>query len=300
MTLLSTPPIEYSMDVLLKDGGVNTARTRLLRRRSMDTRTVVSATGRRFTVDSFGSGSGFVVVHGSGVTAMNYRRFARRLADGISVHLYDRGGRDGAPGVGLDGDIADLTAVLTATGARKVFGHSYGGFVALEAARALSLDGLAVYDPACAAGGLFPTDFIEPMAEALVAHDTALAMTLLSRGQGAAGALSRLPIAAQKVLARIFFRTPIGRQFEQLLPSVLAEARAAVANTDAARYTAITAPTILAAGAASPPYFRAICDAIAVAIPGSARADIPRATHNAPIAAARALTSQVDRWFRSD
>ena len=56
---------------------------------------------------------------------------------------YPPAGRDG----NLETDIGDLAAVLEHTGARSIFGHSGGGFVALRAGLSLPLDRIAVYDP---------------------------------------------------------------------------------------------------------------------------------------------------------
>ena len=104
-------------------------------------------------VRSIGDGPGVVILHGGGVAEREYHRLAQALSDRFSVHLYNRRGRsDSAP---LDGtetvatDIGDLAAVLEHTGARSIFGHSGGGFVALQAGLRLPLERIAVYDPAC-------------------------------------------------------------------------------------------------------------------------------------------------------
>jgi pimeloyl-ACP methyl ester carboxylesterase len=107
--------------------------------------------GAGIAVHSVGTGPGIVILHGGGVMERDYRRLAQALSDRFTVHLYNRRGRpDSAP---LDGtetvttDIDDLAAVLEHTGARNVFGHSGGGFVALRAGLSLPLERIAVYDP---------------------------------------------------------------------------------------------------------------------------------------------------------
>jgi len=105
--------------------------------------------GASIVLHSTGSGPGLLVVHGGGVTIDVYRRFAARLADRFTVHLYNRRGRADAPARSLpytvDQDIADLTAVLEYTGTRNVIGHSGGAFIALTAALRLPIDRLALY-----------------------------------------------------------------------------------------------------------------------------------------------------------
>ena len=95
-----------------------------------------------------------VFVHGSLDRGDSFRRAMRRLPD-LTVVAYDRRGYQGSRGagvVGLEGHIADLSAILAevrSRGARPVvaIGHSVGGDVVL---------GAAVADPrACDAVGAF-------------------------------------------------------------------------------------------------------------------------------------------------
>src|SRR6476619_6454727 len=118
---------------------------------------ITSGDGAPIVVRSIGEGPGVVILHGGGVTERDYHRFAQALSNRFSVHLYNRRGRsDSAP---LDGtetvetDINGLAAVLEHTGARSVFGHSGGAFVALQAGLRLPLDRIAAYDPGLSIDG---------------------------------------------------------------------------------------------------------------------------------------------------
>src|SRR5258706_16107655 len=118
----------------------------------MDVDTITTARGTAIPVHTQGTGPGLVVVHGGGVGLHEYRRLARALSDRFTVHLYNRRGRPGAAPMDastytVDTDIDDLADVLDHTGARNVFGHSGGGFVALRAGLRLPLERIAVYDP---------------------------------------------------------------------------------------------------------------------------------------------------------
>ena len=70
-----------------------------------------------------------------------YRPFAMKIARllGRPVHTYNRRGRAGSSGQGGDysaaTEVRDLAAVMRDTGSVDVVAHSYGGFVALQAAR---------------------------------------------------------------------------------------------------------------------------------------------------------------------
>ncbi|MFD0633585.1 alpha/beta fold hydrolase [Catenulispora yoronensis] len=117
---------------------------------------VHSADGSPLTVHTVGDGPGIVLLHGGGLRESHYRRLAKALAaGGFAVHRYNRRGRpDTAPVTGdetIATDVEDLAAVLAATGARSAFGHSGGGFVALQAGMASQtaamLDRIAVFDP---------------------------------------------------------------------------------------------------------------------------------------------------------
>src|SRR5881227_364019 len=92
------------------------------------------------------SGSGVVVVPASMVTAADYSKFAQKLsaALGRPVHTFNRRGRGGSSpqpeNYTLDVDIRDLSDVMKHTGSTDVFGHSFGGAVALHAARTLPVE----------------------------------------------------------------------------------------------------------------------------------------------------------------
>lgn len=249
----------------------------------------VPVEGGQLEVVTSGSGPGVVVVHGSGVAATDYERLAAALSARATVHLYTRRGRAGGPPIPtpyrVEDDVADLAAVLARTGATAAFGHSYGGYVVLRAALAgvSGLAAFALYDATVPVDGLLPSAFLAPMADAVDRGDLALAFARLSQGLQTAGALSSLPIRAQTFLGRGFLATPIGRRMGAMFPSIVAEGRAAFADDGpAARYAAVTVPTLLATGARSPAYLGRAADALAAQLPGARRLVLPRASHNAP------------------
>lgn len=113
--------------------------------------TVTSADGTRIAYERHGSGRPLVLLHG-GSRPVYWRPVVPRLSDEYTVVVPHR------RGVGESGDsveyslergVEDVRAVLGAVGGDPaLFGHSFGGLLALETARTTSLDDLVVYEPA--------------------------------------------------------------------------------------------------------------------------------------------------------
>jgi pimeloyl-ACP methyl ester carboxylesterase len=247
---------------------------------------------------SIGRGPAVVVLHGGGVRAQDYRRFAAALASRCTVVTYDRRSvaEQGSPDPYAVFD--DLRAVLTATGATRLFGHSIGGFLALDAARRMPLDAVAVYDPAVMIDDLYPTAFFEPFARAVEAGDQPRAIAVVGRGLRASGRASDLPFPVQVAIAKLFLRTPIGRRMGEGLPEVVREDRLAIeAAGQSSAYAGITARLLLAYGGRSPAYYRPTCDRLAAAVPGARSLRLPRGSHNAPNIARPSFTVPFADFF---
>ncbi|WP_432839232.1 alpha/beta fold hydrolase [Dactylosporangium sp. CA-092794] len=228
-----------------------------------------------------------VVVHGGGVTADMYERLVRALAGRVTVHLYNRRGRADAgpkaPGYTVDDEIADLAAVLERTGARNVFGHSYGGLVVMRAALELDLDSVSMYDGTVNVDGLFPTAFVPRMRAAIEAGDLPLALAEMSRGNQTGGAASRWPLWALRAMGKAFLATPIGRTMGPLLPTTIVEVEEVGAHSGpSSDYAGVTARGLFLSGAQSQPYYRPMNEALAAAMPNARAAVVPRSSHNAP------------------
>jgi len=119
----------------------------------MPTGAVLSKDGTRIGYLRVGQGPAVVLLHRSNESARGHIRQGQALADAFTVYLPDRRGR------GLSGphrpdhsiriEVEDLQAVLTASGARQVFGVSVSALIALEAARTQpAIRQIAAYEPA--------------------------------------------------------------------------------------------------------------------------------------------------------
>jgi pimeloyl-ACP methyl ester carboxylesterase len=83
---------------------------------------------------------------------MTWRFLVPLLSEEHTVVTYDRRGRGAstdASEYGLDREVDDVKSVLDAVeGKPVVFGHSFGGLVALETVRSAEVDSLVLYEPA--------------------------------------------------------------------------------------------------------------------------------------------------------
>src|SRR6266536_5582802 len=247
---------------------------------------VTSRDGAGIAVYSVGSGPGIVILHGGGVSERDYHRLAHAWSDRFTVHLYSRRGRpDSTPLTGTETagtDLDDLAAVLEHTGARNIFGHSGGGFVAMRAGLSLPLDRIAVYDPAVSIDDHLRMTVLDRVDEAVRRGDTARAVTLFGEQSYAGEPVAKLPFGLRLLITKAFLRTPIGRRLAELLPTIPPELRRIDAHHGPATdYAGITADVLLAYGSRSQRYFGRICEALADAIPRARAVAIPRSAHNA-------------------
>lgn len=100
-----------------------------------------------------GTGPAIVLVQRAMADVHAYRELAFALSSSFTVITAERRGRGISPRPytadhTIARDIEDLEAVMTATGATKIFGLSSGAVIALEATRTLpKVEQLAVYEP---------------------------------------------------------------------------------------------------------------------------------------------------------
>ncbi|HEX4701165.1 MAG TPA: alpha/beta hydrolase, partial [Pseudonocardiaceae bacterium] len=150
---------------------------------------VPSRDGTAIGVQVTGSGPGIVIVPGTLRAARHYRLLAAALSPDFTVCTMDRRGRgdSGPQGVdyGIERECDDLVAVLARTGATMVFGHSYGGLVALETTLrrpAAMITKLAVYEPAVSIDGTISDDWLPELDRAVAEDRTADGVVSVLRG----------------------------------------------------------------------------------------------------------------------
>ena len=193
-------------------------------------RTVISRDGTIVSFLSVGKGNGVIVLPGVLSMASDYAAFASALADKFSVHTLERRGRgrSGPQGDGycIQKEIDDVLAVQRDTGAKFLVGHSYGGLIALEAARNNNtFTRIAVYEPGVSIDGSMPVYWMAGYEKKLAEKrnlDALVEFTLAD----APARLAKLPAWMMKLMLRLFFiRYPNSRHMLKLLQQNLSEWR---------------------------------------------------------------------------
>jgi pimeloyl-ACP methyl ester carboxylesterase len=253
--------------------------------------TVNSRDGTEIAYETVGEGDGVLVLGGAWRSAHDYRAFGDALAGSFAVHLIDRRGRGRSgpqgPSYSIEREIEDLAAVQARTGATKLFGHSYGGLIALEAARrSTTFTDVVVYEPGVSIGGSIPMEWMKPYGELLAAGDRRGAFAVMVRGAGGAPPIvERLPLWYLRLVLRVFIRNRAWQRMDSLMEASLVEHAQVGALDDgsADRYAAITARTVLLGGGKSRPRFTTVpFGALIAAIPDATAEIIPGLDHVAP------------------
>jgi pimeloyl-ACP methyl ester carboxylesterase len=250
------------------------------------------------------AGSGVVVVHPSMVTAADYTRFAQKLsaALGRPVHTFNRRGRgQSSPqpeDYTLDTDIRDLDAVMKHTSSTDVFGHSFGGAVALHAARSLPVERLAVYDPAVSVNHSVKADWTGEYERATAAGDDDRALAVMIRGMETGGAFARMPLSMLTLANKLTAGTPLGKQNRELMKTGVREVKAIIAaDMPAEPFLELPLETLIVVGEKSPAYFGVACGQIHDVLSGSSYTILPGYGHDGVNRAPDKLITELSDFF---
>lgn len=248
--------------------------------------------------------AGVVLIHGTLVTDTLYRPFARKLSVllGRPVHCYNRRGRAGSAPQPEDysaaTEISDLAKVMRETGSTDVVAHSYGGFVALQAALTLPIGRLVTYDAAISLSGNLSQRWRPELEDAVTAGQLNHAWAHLVQGLATAGPVSYLPLGALRMLSILSARTNLGAEMRQLLPTAVAEMRAVLdADADLEDFTGLTTPVLMLSGGWSPGYFAETGRQLAAAVPSIEFAVVPGQLHEGPIRPGKGLAVRMARFL---
>ena len=217
------------------------------------------------------------------------------VATVIAVDRRGHGASDQGPAThSLDQEVADLAAVVaTCPPAVDVLAHSYGGLVALEAARlGVPIGRLIVYEPSIDDDPHFPAVVNRVAALVEEGQTERAAETLLVERSGvppeAIAAVRDLPL------------WPIVLRGVQVLPR---EGAAVIGyRFDPERFAQLTIPTLVLLGGESPDWRREAMRALDSALPRSELRILADqghlATHTAPELLAGEIVSFLDRYAR--
>jgi pimeloyl-ACP methyl ester carboxylesterase len=223
--------------------------------RPLATRTdvVVSEDGTAIAYRTVGNGPPVLVVPGALAVANDFEGFARELAERLTVHTTERRGRGESGPQGDDYSIEreceDLAALQAATGARFLFGHSFGGLIAREAARgSKAFEKVAVYEPGVSIGGSIDMSWA-PICRAQLARGRQLdAFITFARGINPE-TTGKAPRWMLRLILPVAIRKREREQKYRLLPAAIREhAEAARLDNTYPHYREVTAEVLLMAG----------------------------------------------------
>jgi pimeloyl-ACP methyl ester carboxylesterase len=247
---------------------------------------VSSSDGTAIAYTTTGTGPGLILVPGALAVAADFTLLAHALADTFTVHVIERRGR-GASGPQGDrytiaSECADLQAVQSATGAALVFGHSFGGLVALEAAIGdRDLHHVAVFEPGVSIDGSVPIAWAARCRSELDAGRPLDAFVTFARGVNPKSA-GRAPRWLLKRILALAIRGPEREQKFRLLAGTIHEhAEAARLDGTAERYRQISAEILLMSGRDARGTARAT-HALAELLPAARTTSLERCDHFAP------------------
>jgi pimeloyl-ACP methyl ester carboxylesterase len=249
--------------------------------------TVRSADGTAVDVLSSAEGPGLVVVPGNNRRAHHYAALAGELSTTLPVHVVERRGRGASGPRGAHYDIgtevADVRAVLADTGSTMLFGHSYGGLVALHVGLEQRLSLLSAYEPGVMIGARFGAGWLPEFTRLVAAGRPVAATTVFLRGAGLVPLPESTPAVAFGMLALLLMRGPNGAENRTLLPTVPAElAEIARLESDGSRYAAVDSPTVLLGGSKSPEYVTRAVSVLPTIMPNARGELIEDLDHIAP------------------
>lgn len=219
-------------------------------------------------------------------------QLAEALADTFTVYLLDRRGRGlsgpTGEGYGLQQEIADMAALLAATGAQNVFGVSSGGIVALQAALALPvINKTAIYEPPLFITEPVPTALLaryeEEMAEGKVA---AALITAMLAAQMGPPIFRRIPRRLLELLTTLAMRSedkkaqPGDVTMRMLAPTLHNVFQLVVEMADRIdSVKELQAEVLLLGGSKSPAYLRSALDTLAQFLPRVQRTEFAGLNH---------------------
>lgn len=222
-----------------------------------DTTRVASSDGTPIACRTIGHGPGLIVLPGAFGLAHHFEGLARALADRLTVHLVGRRGRGGSgdrnDAYSIERECEDVAAIQQATEATLLFGHSFGGLVALEAARRLPVfRKVAVYEPGVSIDGSVRVDWVDRCRAELTAGRGLDAFVTFVRGINPE-TTGRVPHRLLKLILLLAMRPDDREEKYRLLPTAIREhLEAARLDGTYESYADIAGDVLLLAGAKGP------------------------------------------------
>src|SRR5258708_2270233 len=249
---------------------------------------VKSSDGTTISYRTVGQGPALILIPGALSMAVDYSDLANALASAFRVHTIERRGRGlsgpQGPHYGMARECEDVAAVQVATGAQYLFGHSYGGLVALETARKnRGVRKLAVYEPGVSVDGLIPMGWIAAYERRLSQNrplDAFVEFCIAFAPESA----QRMPRWVMKVgLLIVLGRQERESRLRLLARGLLEHKEVARLDNSFANYREVAAPALLMSAAkAGGKWVEAAIGRLSQVLPVSEQRTFPRLDHFGP------------------
>ena len=257
---------------------------------------VQSKDGTTIAFDQYGQGPAIIVVGG----AFQHRaidpataQLAALLAQHFTVFHYDRRGRGDSSDTqpyAVEREVEDLdTLIKEAGGSAFVYGMSSGAVLALEAARrGLAITKLALYEPPFNSGDVDARQVSKNYTQQLTA--------LLAEGRrGDAVAFARASWGTPAEAIAGMRQSPSWPLLESVAPTLAYDnAIMGDGSVPTERLAAITIPTLVINGGASPAFMHNAAQAVAHALPNAQHRILEGQTHSV---APDTLTPVLEKFF---
>lgn len=251
--------------------------------------TVTAPDGTEIAYERHGDGQPLILLHGGSADRTHWRPLRSHLTESFSVLTPDRRGR-GESGDGdaysLDHEVGDLRALIEAVdGDPVVFGHSFGGLIALDGLAELPVERAVLYEPALLVGEHRGDDLADRMQSRVDAGDRRGAMAMFIEEAGGVPDVEALPW------------WPEGANLDRV-DTVVRENRA-VESYRLEDVGEVDVPTLLLTGTRGPEHLGDAVEALHEELPGSRVAEFDGVGHMATETAPEAVADSIEGFGRS-
>ncbi|WP_159883504.1 alpha/beta fold hydrolase [Paenibacillus puerhi] len=249
-------------------------------------RTFTSADGATIAYKSVGTGPNVIVIPGTLSVAGDYSYLARELSQHYTVNVLERRGRGHSDPQNEDYSIIkereDVLALQEQTGAHYLVGHSFGGFVALEAARNNDkFTRVAAYEPGVSIHGSVPTDWVASAQKYMAEGKHLNAFVKFVKGFNPDSA--KAPDWLLKFILPLMIKKNERQQkYDLMLTSIREHLESAKLNDTHQNYRQISADVLLIGGSKTEKTFGKIIPALSESIPSVETVTINGLDHFGP------------------
>jgi len=248
---------------------------------------VNSLDGTKIAYYTYGKGANLVIIPGNNRMTHNYNKLCAYLENDFTVHIIERRGRGKSDTQGnnysIQSEVEDLKAVLKETGATYVFGHSYGGLIALQAASSgTTISKLSAYEPGVSIKGSFNGSWIPEFKE-LVNRNKQVKATALFLKETKLSPISSLPAPLLNAFSYVLLSGKSGKEMRDMMDTTPNELDEIIRlDSNGERYKSIKSDTLLLGGAKTPKYLTDVLPILSALIPHASHKIMNGLDHNAP------------------